>query len=29
MEVREDAGYMSPAEAATWRERVAIWQRVD
>ena len=27
VEVWERAGYMSSAEAATWRERIAIWQR--
>ena len=27
VEVWERAGYMDPAEAAAWRERIAIWQR--
>ena len=27
VEVWERAGYMSPIEAAAWRERIAIWRR--
>jgi len=27
VEVWEQAGYMGPAEAAAWRERIAIWRR--
>jgi hypothetical protein len=27
VEVRERAGYTSAAEAAAWRERIAVWQR--
>ena len=27
VEVWERAGYMSPGEAAAWRERIATWRR--
>jgi hypothetical protein len=27
VEVWERTGYMGPAEASAWRERIAIWQR--
>jgi hypothetical protein len=27
IDVWERAGYMTPAEAAAWRERIAVWRR--